>query len=300
MTTWGQYEPKLIAEGFYFLEGPRWRDDRLYVSDFYGHTVSTIGVDGSVETVCTVEQQPSGLGFTPDGDLLVVSMLDKRVLRLRDGRLESVADLGELAHGPANDMIVDATGRAYVGNFGGVDDSGNPAPTNLVAVEPDGRVRVAAPGLVFPNGSVLTPDGRRLMIAETFAHRISAFTVAGDGTLSGRQVWADFAAPATRVSTSVSEPGTPVLPDGLALDADGALWVADAKGSGALRVAEGGRVLDAVPTGELSVFAVTLGGPDRRTLFLCAAPPLDQEDPSQHKHSVLLSCQVEVPGVGRP
>lgn len=294
---WGRYDPQLLANGFHFLEGPRWRQDRLYVSDFFGYTVSTVTEGGQVETLCTVPQRPSGLGFTPDGDLLIVSMLDQRLLRVRDGRPEVVAELGDYAAGPTNDMLVDALGRAYIGNFGKVDSTGAEA-TDLIMVDPDGQVSVAATGLVFPNGAVLTPDGRELIIAETFAHRITAFTVAPDGRLSDRRVWADFAA--AGVTTSVSEPGATVLPDGMALDAEGALWVADARGSGVLRVAEGGEVIDAIPTGDLAVYAVTLGGADRRTIFMCAAPPLNTEDPSQHRHAALLTCRVEVPGAGLP
>lgn len=300
MLKWGRYDLELIAEGFHFLEGPRWHQGRLYVSDFFGHTVSAVTADGAVETVCTVPQQPSGLGFTPDGHLLIVSMLDKRLLRLRDGRVEVVADLEAFVDGPTNDMLVDATGRAYIGNVGQTDSSGVAVATDLILVEPGGQVSVAASGLVFPNGAVLTPDGRRMMISETFANRITSFAVAQDGTLSDRRVWANFAASGTMVTTSRSEPGTAVLPDGLALDIEGALWVADAMGSGVLRVTEGGQVIDAIPTGDLAVYAVALGGSDRRTIFLCAAPPLKTEDPGQHKHAVLLSCRVEVPGAGLP
>ncbi len=294
---WSAIEPQIVADGFHFLEGPRWRDDRLYFSDFYGHTVHAVDTAGEVTTVCTVPNQPSGLGFTPDGDLLVVSMLDQRVLRVRDGRADIVADVGPFVIGPANDMLVDAAGRAYVGNFGIADD-GTMAPTNLLLVASDGTVSVAAKDLTFPNGAVLSPDGSRLLISETFAHRITSFAVGPDGQLTDRAVWADFAA--TGLSTSTSEPGTPVLPDGLALDESGAVWVADAKGSGILRVAEGGTVLEAIATPGLAVFAATLGGADRRTLFLCAAPALEVEDPSQHRHGVLLSCRVDVPGAGLP
>ncbi len=294
---WGPYKPDVLANGFYFLEGPRWRLDRLYVSDFYSQTVSTITEDGEVEPFCIVPQQPSGLGFTPDGDLLVVSMLDKRLLRIRRGQPEVVAELGAFAAGPANDMLVDAAGRAYIGNCGTVDSTGAEA-TDLIMVRPDGRISIAAAGLIFPNGAVLTPDSRTLIIAETYAHRITAFAVAPDGTLTERRVWADLAA--TGVTTSLSEPGAPVLPDGIALDAEGALWVADARGSGVLRIADGGHVIDAIPTDDLSVYAVALGGADRRTIFMCAAPPLNTEDPSQHRHSALLSCRVEVAGAGLP
>ncbi len=294
---WSDIVPQVVADGFHFLEGPRWRDGQLYLSDFYGHAVYAIDPAGEVRTVCAVPNQPSGLGFTPDGDLLVVSMLDQRVLRVRDGQTDVVADIGAFVVGPANDMLVDAAGRAYVGNFGIADD-GTMAPTNLVLVAPDGSVSVAAKELTFPNGAVVSPDGTRLLISETFAHRITSFAVGPEGQLTDRAVWADFAA--MGLSTSTNAPGTPVLPDGLALDESGAVWVADAKGSGIVRVGEGGTVLEAIATPGLAVFAATLGGADRRTLYLCAAPALDSEDPSQHRHGALLSCRVDVPGAGLP
>lgn len=299
MLTWGSREPTTVADGFFFLEGPRWHDGRVYVSDFYGHRVWAIADDGDTREICTVDRQPSGLGFTPGGDLLVVSMLDRRLLRLHGGALDEVADLSGHATGPCNDMVVDAAGRAYVGNFGEWRDD-HFEPADLLLVDPDGGVRVAATGIGFANGPVLSADGRELVVSETFSHRVSRFDVAADGTLSGRAVWADFAAPGAVVSTSVTEPGAPVQPDGMTLDAAGACWVADARGSGILRVAPGGRVLDSVSTGDLAVFAAVLGGHDGRTLYLCVAPPLGVEEPSEHRHSALLRCRVDVPGAGRP
>ena len=280
---------RVVADGYSFLEGPRWHAGRLFLSDFYTHRVLALGPDGKVTTICTVAHQPSGLGFAPDGALLIVSMLDRRLLRLDDDRLVTVADLGEHAAGPANDMVVDHRGRAYVGNFGEPLPDGTHAPTTLVRVDPDGDIAVAATDLVFPNGIVITPDGGRLLVSETFAGRISAFDVDTAGELSGRQVWMQFD----------HESGRLPLPDGLALDAVGALWVADATGSGPLRV-DDGVVVDRVDTGDLSVYAVALGGEDRRTLFMCAAPPLGSVDPRTSRLSVLLACQVDVPGAGLP
>lgn len=298
---WGEYDLDIVAEGFSFLEGPRWRDGRLYVSDFYSHRVLAIDDAGMVQTVCEVPHQPSGLGFTPHGELLVVSMLDRRLLKLTGTGLDVVADLSAFALGPANDMVVDRHGRAYIGNFGAAGENGDLEPSCLVRVDPDGSVAVAADDLVFPNGAVIAESGDRFIVSETFASRLTEFDIGSDGTLRQRRVWADFTDVDGRaVSTARSEPGTPVLPDGLALDAEGAVWVADAKGSGALRVRRGGTVLDGIDTGGLSVFAVTLGGHDRRTLYLCAAPPLQTEDPSQTTNSVLLRCRVDVPGTGRP
>jgi len=292
--------PRLLAQGFSFLEGPRWHEGRLYVSDFYTHRVLAFNENGSFETLCNVPGQPSGLGFLPDGSLLVVSMLDRRLLRLEGDALIQVADLSSLASWPCNDMVVDKAGRSYVGNFGFDDgaDEGMEA-TDLICVQPDGTAAVAASDLLFPNGIVITPGADRMMVAETFAGRISAFDVAADGTLSNRRTWASFLSPPPATLAAAIASGVP-LPDGMALDAEGALWIGDAAGNGASRIREGGETIDFVPTGDLAVYAVALGGADRRTLFLCAAPPLPHGRPDVERRAVLLSCRVDSPGVGLP
>jgi sugar lactone lactonase YvrE len=289
---------ELIADGCSFLEGPRWHRGALFVSDFYTHEVLRFDSDGR-HVVCEVAAQPSGLGFTPDGRLLIVSMLDRRLLRLDAGGLTEVASFAELAPGPANDMVVDAEGRAYIGNFG-VPPGGDLAFTSLIRVDPDGTARVVASQLGFPNGTVLTPDGRRLLLAETFMGRISAFDVDANGGLGGRRTWAQFGMAPDYLDEERATRELVMLPDGLALDAEGMLWVADAKGHGASRVRQGGEVVDFVDTEDLSVYAVALGGADRRTLYLCCAPPHRTFEPSASRRSVLLACQVPVPGAGTP
>ena len=187
-------EPALVSSGHSFLECPRWHNGALYASDFYTKQVLRWHAGGGPETVCTVPGQPSGLGWTPEGKLLVVSMLDRRLLRLDGNSLVDVADLGGYAPWHLNDMVVDAEGRAYIGNFGWDDDS-DPliVPTVLLRVDPDGAVAVAAEDLVNPNGMAITPDGRTLFVNETFASRVTAFDRAPDGTLTGRRTWAAFA-----------------------------------------------------------------------------------------------------------
>jgi sugar lactone lactonase YvrE len=281
---------EVVADGLMFPEGPRWHYGRLYFSDTFAGLVHSVGEDDSLQVVCEVPQRPSGLGFTPDGELLVVSMLDRRILRLTDDGPVVAFDLAAHALADINDMVVDASGRIYLGNYGSDVDNGEPVrPTHLLRVDPDGRVSVAAEDLVFPNGTVITPDGRTLVVAETLAFRLTAFDVGEDGSLSGRREWARF-------------PGEPdaVLPDGLALDAEGAIWVGDARGSGIARVAEGGEVLARVDTGDLAVYAAALGGADRRTLYMCAAPPVEVGDPENERLGALLKCRVDVPGAGRP
>ncbi len=290
----------VVASGFSFLEGPRWHDGRLYVSDFYTHRVLAIDERGSVSPICEIPGQPSGLGFAPDGSLLVVSMKDRRLLRLRGSRTEEVADLSGLTDSLCNDMLVDPSGYAYVGNFGW--DAAPDAPvrtTSLFGVDASGAARRVADDLIFPNGMALTPDGRTLLVAETFASRITAFDVSAPGVLENRRVWASFApSPHATVREAVNR-AVP-LPDGIALDADGALWIGDAAGQAALRIGAGGTVLERIDTSPLAVFAVALGGADRRTLYMCASPPLLSNDPAVEHQAVLLACRVDVPGAGLP
>jgi sugar lactone lactonase YvrE len=284
-----------------YLECPRWHDGRIWVVDFYTHEVLSAAEDGSdLRVEAVVPQQPSGLGWLPDGRLLVVSMRDARILRREvDGTLVTHAELGAHVGGHPNDMVVDAQGRAFVGNFGFDLMGGAPiAPTGLVRVDPDGTVTPVAEDLWFPNGSVLTDDGV-LLVDETFGNRVTAFDVAEDGTLVNRRTWAEFGAlPSTR-EVAGALPELVVAPDGCGLDAEGALWIADAAHGRAVRVREGGEIVDEVSPG-LGVFACGLGGADGRTLFLCAAPDFDEHARSAAREGRLLSVRVEVPHAGRP
>ena len=291
-------ELTVVLEGYSFLEGPRWREGRLWLSDFYTHQVVSLEPDGSdLRLEATVPAQPSGLGWLPDGRLLVVSMKDHRVLRREpSGELVEHADLSGRVPGPLNDMIVDGTGRAYVGNFGfDIMTGGAPTSTSLLRVEPDGMVAEAAEALYFPNGAVFLPDGR-LVVAETLGHRLSVFDVGRDGGLSDRRDWATFGAlPTAGDLNGVLEQLT-IGPDGIALDTDGAIWVADALGTRVVRVAEGGEILQEISTGDTSTYAVALGGDDRRTLFLCTAPGFAEHERSVTREGTLLAVRVDVPG----
>jgi len=287
-----------LADGFTFLESPRWHDGMLYLSDFYSHRVLRSADGREFETVCEVAGQPSGLGFDPQGRLLVVSMTDRRLLRFEAGApgLTEVADLAALATYHCNDMVVDGHGRAYVGNFGSDVDAEGIAPASLILVEADGQARTVAAGLIFPNGMAITPDGKTLLVAETFAYRITAYDIGADGSLRAPRVWAqlgDGRDPA-RTMADVFASGN-VTPDGVCLDADGALWIADATGTGAIRMSASGERLDYVRTGTDAVYAVALGGTDGRMLFMCAAPPLGRSDPARESRGALLSCTVDVP-----
>ncbi len=289
-----------LISGLSFTESPRWRDGRLYISDFYTQRVLALSMDGTAETVAHVPQQPSGLGFLPDGRMLIVSMRDRKVLRREfDGALVEHADLSALASWHSNDMVVDRDGRAFVGNFGFDLNGDQTCKTVLICVESDGTVHVAADELGFPNGAVLTPDGHTLIVAESLMNRLTAFTVNG-GELSERRTWAAFGEPPTSTKVGEALGQLDVAPDGICLDAEGAVWVADATHGRLLRVAEGGRILQELRTEGMGVFACMLGGEDGRTLFACVAPTFHEaEAKANHKAEIWMS-RVEVPHGGLP
>jgi sugar lactone lactonase YvrE len=277
-----------LASGGGFFEGPRWHDDRWWVSDFYRHTVFAIDPDGTHEEIVTVDAQPSGLGWMPDGSLLVVSMKDRRVLRRwPDGSVTTHAEIDDHCGGHANDIVVDGRGHAYVGNFGfDIMAGATPCGATLVHVAPDGASEVAAHDLAFPNGSVITPDGSTLLVGETMGGRYTAFTIGDDGSLTDRRVWAAIEG---------------VAPDGCALDAEGHVWAADALGNRLVRVAEGRGVVDEIPGPDgLGIYACMLGGDDGCTLLACAAPDFFESNRSAAREAVLLTTTVDVPHAGLP
>jgi sugar lactone lactonase YvrE len=282
---------KVLATGLRFGEGPRWHEGRLWLSDMYDHAVKSVGLDGDVRVEVEVPGQPSGLGWMPDGTLLVVSMLDRAVLRLVDGVLVPHADLSGVAAWHCNDMVVDAAGNAYVGNFGfdlhlaeSTRDFSTAAPATLALVHPDGTVAVAADELAFPNGTVITPDGRTLIVAESMGRRLTAFTRHDDGTLTDRRVWADLGRR---------------LPDGICLDADGAVWFANAGGPECVRVAEGGEVLDIIDTGD-RCYACMLGGDDGTTLFILTSASSHPDRTTVERSARVLVSAAPAPGAGLP
>ena len=292
----------LLKNG-HFFEGPRWHEGHWWVSDFYRQGVLTVTPEGRSEQIMTVEAQPSGLGWMPDGSLLVVSMRDHQVLRRwADGRVEVHASLVDYATGWANDMVVDTNGRAWVGNFG-CDLAGNQPlePATLVRIEPDGRVFAAAEGLYFPNGMVITPDGRTLIVGETFGNRLTAFSIEEDGTLGDRRPWATFGqAPSLGLRADVIKQ-VAVAPDGCCMDAEGFMWIADAVGARCIRGAPGGEIVDEIKTPEgQGVFACMLGGLEGRTLLMCCAPDSSARRRAESAEAELMVCDVDVPHAGLP
>jgi sugar lactone lactonase YvrE len=289
-----------VASGFAFLEAPRWHDERIWFSDFYTFRVLSAREDGSdLRVEASVPEQPAGLGWLPDGRLLVVSMRDRRLLRREtDGTLVTHADLSEHATGHLNDMAVDARGRAYVGNFGFDLMRGTPLETAaLHRVDPDGTVTEVAAGLWFPNGSAITADNV-LLVNETFGNRVSAFDVTEDGRLVNHRVWAEFAPLPTERSMAQVLAQAKVAPDGACLDAEGAFWIADAIGGRLLRVTEGGKIIDEIRPGT-NVYACALGGSDGKTLFACAAPDFDETARKAAREAALLAFAVTVPAPSR-
>lgn len=295
-------ELDVLVDGYSYLEGPRWHDGRLWVSDFYTQQVIAVTPDGATAKMADVPQQPSGLGWLPDGSLLIASMRDRKLLRRgTDGTLSQYADLFGYADWHLNDMVVDSRGRAYVGNFGF--DLMTLAPiraTRLLRVDPDGSVHVAADDMLFPNGLVLTPDERTLIVAETFAQRLTAFDVNPDGSLANRRVWAAFGDPPQTDDFLAELAGAVAAPDGIALDAEGAIWAADAFGQRALRVREGGEIVEEVSGGGFGVYACALGGDDGRTLFLCAAPTFAEDQARADHRARILTRRVDAPHAGLP
>jgi sugar lactone lactonase YvrE len=276
---------KVLVDGLAFPEGPRWRDGKFYFSDMHAHQVVALDMAGRREVVCQVPERPSGLGWLPDGRMLVVSMRDRKLMRLdRDG-LKTAADLSKLAPFDCNDMVVDGRGRAYVGNFGFDLHAGQtPRGTTLVMVGADGVAGVVAEEMMFPNGMVITPDGRTLIVGETFGRRLTAFDIGADGSLANRRVWADLGNS---------------LPDGICLDAENAIWVACPTASEVIRVKQGGEVAERIKV-ETDAFACMLGGVDGRTLFVATAPNSDPDKCRATRAGRIETAQVEVPRAGLP
>ncbi|MBL8782611.1 MAG: SMP-30/gluconolactonase/LRE family protein [Alphaproteobacteria bacterium] len=286
---------RVLAEGIYFGEGPRWHEGRLWFSDFFAHAVKSVSLTGDLRTEFEIDDQPSGLGWMPDGSMLVVSMKKRQVLRrARDGKIAVHADLNGIATFHCNDMVVDATGRAYVGNFGfdldaalaarGVESVLADHPTaKLACVSPTGAVTVAATDMHFPNGAVITPDGNTLIVGETFGGCLTAFDIGADGKLGNRRVWAST---------------MPRVPDGIALDAKGNIWIANPIAPECALISQGGQVLHVINTDQ-PCYACMLGGDDGRTLFMLTAPPLAPEGDASPKGKLLIA-KVDVGHAGRP
>jgi len=279
----GELRP--LLQGLVFPEGPRWHEGKLWFSDMHAHQVRTVNLDGRAEDIVEVPTWPSGLGWLPDGALLIVSMTDRKLLRYSSGELRIHADISQLASCYCNDMVVDGRGRAYVGNFGFDFFSGSAQkPAELVLVDPDGSSRVAATGLDFPNGSVITPDGKTLIVGESLGHRLTAFHIEDDGSLINQSVWAELG---------------DAVPDGIALDAENGLWVASPLSRELLYVEQGGKLARRIKCDSMPI-ACALGGPGRKTLFVLLADSINPDECRAKKSARIDIMDVAVAGAGWP
>ena len=269
-------ETEIFLEGLMFPEGLRWHDEKLWFSDFVTRKVTTVDLEGKTEIIVEMEDSPSGLGWLPDGTLLIVSMEQERLLKLNPDGLKEVADLSSLATYRCNDMVVDKKGRAYVGNFGYDYQNDEFKPAEVIQVTPEGNAQIVADNMAFPNGTVITPDDKTLIVAETFGNKLTAFDILDDGLLGGRRVWANL---------------NSMIPDGICLDAEGGIWLASPGRGKVFRVLEGGKVTHEVKVSS-QAYACMLGGLDRCTLFVATSTPQIE--------GRIEVVRVEIPGAGLP
>lgn len=276
--------PDILIDGLLFGEGPRWHQDALWLSDMHAQQVLKVSSDGTKEVIVEIaNDQPSGLGWLPNGDLLIVSMTDRALLRYDGYELAHHADLSGLASWYCNDMVVDHQGRAYVGNFGF--DLHNNAPmktAELIFVEPNGEARVVAKDLAFPNGTVITPDGQTLIVGESFGGKLTAFTIEVNGDLKAPRTWADL------------PEGS--VPDGICLDADGGIWCASPTSNECLRIIEGGEVTHSIALERLGI-ACMLGGDKLYVLTSTSSHP---DECKERKDARIEIYDAPHPGAGLP
>lgn len=291
-----------MATGGHYFEGPRWHGGRWWVSDIYARAVCSYDLAGERTVVHRVEHRPSGLGWLPDGTMLVVSMEDRKLLRDGPGGLVEHADLAGFTEHAINDLVVDSAGRAWTGSIGfAISDGEPPQPAALYRVDPDGSISIAAEDLWCPNGLVITADGSTLIVAESFAGRLTAFTIGADGTLTDRRVFAQIGDPPTPGPTPDMLAALAIVPDGCAIDAQDHVWAADAAHHRCVRISPSGSIVDEVTVPEdRNVYACALGGPDEHTLLLCTAPDFFAAAHGDGAGSAeLLVTTVDVPGAAR-
>ena len=306
-------ELKKLTGGLYFGEGPRWHENKLWFSDFYSHKVMTLDENNSLETVCEVPSQPSGLGWLPNGDLLIVSMLDRKILRFSEGSISVHADLSEYVAHKCNDMVVGRDGTAYVGNFGMGDAGESLNSTHLMIVKSDGTVLKGPDNLLFPNGTVITEDGKNLIIAETLGAKLTSFDIEDNGELTNRKLWARtsplFSLLIIKFLSSMGFDLSKVdfskysknlhVPDGICLDEKNGIWIASPTTKAVVRIEKGGNITDTINTPK-GAFACMLGGKERKTLYVIISNSSDPEEAQASPEGEIHSIEVEIPGVGKP
>ena len=276
----------ILIDGLRFGEGPRWHDGRLWLSDMHDRKVLAVDETGGVETIVTLaDDEPSGLGWLPDGRLLIVSMRKRQLLCFNGGVLSVFADISDLASYHCNDMVTDKQGRSYIGNFGfDLHTGASASPAEIVMVGPDGSASIVADELSFPNGTVITPDGKTLIVGESVAGRLTAFDVADDGSLHNRRLWAAMEG---------------AIPDGICLDDAGGIWVASPTSREALRILEGGEVTDRIKV-KHQAYACMLGGSDGRTLFILTSAHSNPDKCALERTAAVETARVSHAGAGLP
>ena len=306
-------ELKKLTGGLYFGEGPRWHENKLWFSDFYSHKVMTLDENNSLEAVCEVPSQPSGLGWLPNGDLLIVSMLDRKILKFSEGSISVHADLSEYVAHKCNDMVVGRDGTAYVGNFGMGDAGESLNSTHLMIIKSDGTVLKGPDNLLFPNGTVITEDGKNLIIAETLGAKLTSFDIEDNGELTNRKLWARtsplFSLLIIKFLSSLGFDLSKVdfskysknlhVPDGICLDEKNGIWIASPTTKAVVRIEKGGNITDKINTPK-GAFACMLGGKERKTLYVIISNSSDPEEAQASPEGEIHSIEVEIPGVGKP
>ena len=306
-------ELKKLTGGLYFGEGPRWHENKLWFSDFYSHKVMTLDENNSLETVCDVPSQPSGLGWLPNGDLLIVSMLDRKILKFSEGSISVHADLSEYVAHKCNDMVVGRDGTAYVGNFGMGDAGESLNSTHLMIIKSDGTVLKGPDNLLFPNGTVITEDGKNLIVAETLGAKLTSFDIEDNGELTNRKLWARTSPLfSLLIIKSLSSLGFDLskidfskysknlhVPDGICLDEKNGIWIASPTTKAVVRIEKGGNITDKINTPK-GAFACMLGGKERKTLYVIISNSSDPEEAQASPEGEIHSIEVEIPGVGKP
>lgn len=279
-------DTSLLVGDLSFTEAPRWHDGRLWFSDCHVGRVLSIDEAGSHRVEAVMPNRCSGIGWRSDGTLLVLLTQDRQVVACSGGKVEIVADLTSVMPGPGTEMIVDRRGRAYVGNAGFDFGLGQPPrSTHLIMVDEAGKPSIVADDLEFPNGTVITPDEKTLIVAETRANRLSAFDLSADGRLSKRRTFAELGE---------------AMPDGICLDAEGAVWVASPNTKQVVRVSPAGKIVQRVSTGERGAYACMLGGADRKTLYVATGSVFEFGKAHPKLPGGLEAVKVSIPGAGFP
>jgi sugar lactone lactonase YvrE len=279
------FKTELLLDGLMFPEGPRWHQDQLWFTDQHAQQIKAVDINGNAQLIAELSDLPGGLGWLPDGRLLVVSMCNRQLLVLEQDKLSLFADLSKLASFHCNDLLVDQQGRSYVGNFGyDLHGGADLSTAEIILVSAEGKPKIVSTEVVFPNGMVITPDRNTLIVAETFASRLSSFSIQSDGSLGQRELWANLDG---------------AFPDGICLDQKNGIWVACPNTGDVIRVEQGGIITDNVKAIG-NAYACMLGGTERNTLFVLTSETDDPKEAVRTRSGRIEVVDVSVPGVGLP